>query len=95
MKMSKKTHNMVVLSELSSLFCEGFDICVMLCRACNLMMIHAKWIRNPLTHGTKTIKTFTKSTKNTTANKLVTQKKTIREAVSNVEITVTKQIQLV
>ena len=75
MKMSKKTHNMVVLSELSSLFCEDFDICVMLCRACNLMMIHAKWIRNPLTHGTKTIKTFTKSTKNTTANKLVTQKK--------------------
>ena len=87
---------MVVLSELSSLFCEDFDICVILCRACNLTMIHAKWIRNPLTHGTKTIKTFTKSTKNTTGNKLVThtQKKT-REAVSNVEITVTKQIQLV
>ena len=66
---------MVALSELSSLFCEDFDICVMLCRTCNLMMIHGKWIRNPLTHGTKTIKTFTKSTKNTTGNKLVTHKK--------------------
>ena len=60
MKMSQKTHIMVVLPKLSSLFvktsmCDALSLC-------NLFndMMHAKWMCHALTQGIRTIKTFIK-----------------------------------
>ena len=60
MKMSQKTHIMVVLPKLSSLFVK-----TLICDAllwCNLFndMMHTKWICHALTQGIRTIKTFIK-----------------------------------
>ena len=60
MKMSEKTHSMVVLSELSSLFMKIsiYDALSLL----NLFndMMPAKWMCHALSHGIRTIKTFIK-----------------------------------
>ena len=55
MKMSQKTHSMVVLFELSSLFVK-ISICDAL-PLCNLLndMMHAKWMCHDLTRGIRTI----------------------------------------
>ena len=59
-KWVKKTHSMVVLSELSSLFVE-----LSICDALSLRnlfndMMDAKWMCHALTKGIRTIKTFIK-----------------------------------
>ena len=90
-KWVKKTHSMVVLSGLSIEFILWRFRSAMLCR--NLMTMHAKWMYNALTQGITTIKIFSKY-KKCYCWYIYHQKKP-QEAVSNVEITVTKQKQLV
>ena len=52
----------------------------------NLMKIRAKWRYHALTQGIRTIKTFTEHKSNNADQLTATQE----EAVSNIEITVTK-----
>ena len=56
--MSKRTHSMLGLSELSSLFVK-ISICDA-CRAIFLMAMHAKGMCHAVTQGIRTIKTFIK-----------------------------------
>ena len=71
-KLVKKAQcNMVVLSGLSRLFCEDFNL--MFC--CNLMTIHANWMCQTLTQGIEKIKTFTKY-KKCSADKFIFTKNT-------------------
>ena len=90
-KWVKRTHSMVVLFGLYIEFILWRFRSVMLCR--NLMTMHAKWMYNALTQGITTIKIFSKY-KKCYCWYIYHQKKP-QEAVSNVEITVTKQKQLV
>ena len=90
-KWVKKTHSMVVLSGLSIEFILWRFRSVMLCR--NLMTMHAKWMYNALTQGITTTKISSKYKKCHCWK--IYHKKKLQEAVSNVEITVTKQKQLV
>ena len=83
-KLVKKAQcNMVVLSGLSRLFCEDFNL--MLC--CNLMTIHANWMCQTLTQGIGKIETFTKYKSALLINS--SSQKT-QEALLNVEITLMK-----
>ena len=77
--MSEKTHSMVVLFELSSLFVK-----ILICDALssrNLFndMMHAKWMCHVLTQGIRTTKTFIK------------YKKCNCQTVSNVEFSMAKK----
>ena len=77
---------MVVLSELSSLFVK-IPICDALSsRSLFNNMMHAKWMRHVLTPGIRT--KLSSSTKSVTVDKFIA--KTHKEAVSNLEIIVTK-----
>ena len=73
MKMSRKTHSVVVSFELSSLFVK-ISICDALSSRNLFNMMHAKWMCHALTQGVWSIKTFIKYKKCYCRYKFVTKK---------------------
>ena len=73
MKMSRKTHSVVVSFELSSLFVK-MSICDALSSRNLFNMMHAKWMCHALTQGVWSIKTFIKYKKCYCRYKFVTKK---------------------
>ena len=88
MKMCKKTHSMVVLSKLSSLFVK-----ISICDALSLLNLfndtmHAKWMCHALTQGIRTIKASIKYKK--CYCRYIYHRKKHKKVMLNVEFTVTK-----